>query len=53
MHRGGFLTFFLIISVITLLLDWYVFSGLKTLSMNWPQRARQITTYGYLLVSLA
>jgi predicted MPP superfamily phosphohydrolase len=52
MHRGGFLTFFLIISVITLLLDWYVFSGLKTLSMNWPQRARLITTYGYLLVSV-
>ncbi|WP_166586746.1 metallophosphoesterase [Mucilaginibacter agri] len=52
MHRSGFITFFVIVSCITLLFDWYVFSGLRTLSMGWSQRARVIMLYGYLLISV-
>lgn len=53
MHRGGFLTIFLVIAGITLLFDWYVFAGLKTLTNDWQsQRARWIVIYGYLVISI-
>jgi predicted MPP superfamily phosphohydrolase len=53
MHRNGFLTIFLIIAGISLLLDWYVFSGLKTLTTGWQSaRMRWLFTWGYLIISL-
>ncbi|WCT13198.1 metallophosphoesterase [Mucilaginibacter jinjuensis] len=52
MHNSGFLTFFFIIAGISLLFDWYVFSGLKTLSIGWPRPAQIAATYGYLLISV-
>jgi len=53
MHGGGFLKIFLIIAAISLLLDWYVFSGLKTFTADWQSpRARQIVLYGFLLISV-
>jgi len=53
MHRGGFLKIFLIIAAISLLLDWYVFSGLKTLTADWQSpRARLIVLYGFLFISV-
>ena len=53
MHRGGFFKIFLIIAAISLLLDWYVFSGLKTFTSDWQsQRARQIVLYGFLVISV-
>lgn len=52
MHNSGFLTFFFIIAGISLLFDWYVFSGLKTLSLGWRQPVPLIITYGYLLISV-
>ncbi|MES2266254.1 MAG: metallophosphoesterase [Bacteroidota bacterium] len=54
MHRGGFLRFFLVVSAITLLMDWYVFNGLRTLTADWQSRpARLIFTWGFLLISIA
>lgn len=35
MHHNGFLTFFLILATVSLLMDWYVFAGLKTLTQKW------------------
>jgi len=53
MHRGGFLIVFLIIAGISLLLDWYVFLGLKTLTNEWTSsRSRNFVIYGYLIISL-
>jgi predicted MPP superfamily phosphohydrolase len=53
MHRGVFLRVFLIIAAITLLLDWYVFNGLKTFTGDWQsQRLRQTVLWGYLLISV-
>lgn len=53
MHRGGFLTFFLIIAAISLLFDWYVFAGLKTYTNDWrSRRGRNIVLYGFLTVSV-
>ncbi|HTD99163.1 MAG TPA: metallophosphoesterase [Mucilaginibacter sp.] len=53
MHRGGFLKIFLIIAAITLLMDWYVFNGLKTFTGDWKsQRWRQAVTWGYLVISV-
>jgi predicted MPP superfamily phosphohydrolase len=53
MHRGGFFKVFIIIALISLLLDWYVFSGLKTFTADWhSQRWRQVVIYGYLLISV-
>ena len=53
MHRGGFLRIFLIIAAITLLLDWYVYYGLKTFVKDWTSdRLKQGVLLGYLLVSV-
>jgi len=53
MHRGGFLTFFLILAGISLLLDWYVYSGLRTFVADWPsQRWKHVVLRGYLVISV-
>ncbi|WDF76272.1 metallophosphoesterase [Mucilaginibacter sp. KACC 22773] len=53
MHVNGLLKVFLIISAISLLFDWYVFSGLKTLIAGWRSRLWQkIVLWGYLLISI-
>jgi len=52
MH-GGFLRIFLIIAAISLLLDLYVFFGLRTFVADWhSQRPKQIVVWGYLLISV-
>jgi predicted MPP superfamily phosphohydrolase len=49
----NFLKIFLIIAAISLLLDWYVFSGLKTLVADWQSsRMRQLVTWGFLVISV-
>jgi uncharacterized protein len=53
MHRGGLFRFFLIIAVISLLLDWYVFYGFRTLVNDWHSpRLKVIVPWGFLLVSV-
>jgi predicted MPP superfamily phosphohydrolase len=53
MHRGSLIKIFFIIAVISLLLDWYVFSGLKTFTAGWQsQRLRQLVIYGFLVISV-
>ena len=52
MRRGNIFTFFFILAAISLLLDWYVFSGLKTLAADWQTRWRHLLTWGYIVVSV-
>lgn len=53
MHRKGFLNIFLIIAALTLLLDWYVYSGLRTLVNDWAsQRRKQTVLWGYIVISV-
>lgn len=53
MHKGGFLNLFLIIAGVTLLMDLYVFFGLKTFVSGWKsQRWRRVVLWGYLAVSI-
>src|SRR5580704_13401369 len=52
MH-GGFLKILLIILAVSLILDWYVFSGLKTLTAGWrSDRWRQLVKWGWLVFSV-
>lgn len=54
MRRGGFFIIFIIIAAISLLLDWYVYNGLKTFTSDWQwQRARAVVLYGFLLISIS
>src|ERR1700753_1672116 len=53
MRRGGFLNIVLIILAVGLLLDWYAFNGLKTLSAGWrSDRWRLGIRWGYLVFSI-
>jgi predicted MPP superfamily phosphohydrolase len=53
MRRGGFFSIFIFIAVISFIFDWYVFSGLKTLTADWKsQVARASLTYGFPLLSI-
>ena len=53
MHNGGIIKVFLFIGLISLLMDWYVFSGLKTLTADWQsQRLRNALLFGYLLIAV-
>jgi len=53
MHGGGFLKIFIIIAAISLLMDWYVFSGLRTLVNDWSSIIwRRVVLYGYLIISI-
>jgi hypothetical protein len=52
MH-GTFLRIFLIMAAVSLLFDWYVFSGLKTFVADWKSTLlRRLVTFGYLLASI-
>jgi hypothetical protein len=54
MHRGGFIKVFLVLAAISLLLDWYVFNGLKTFASGWrSKRLRRLVTWGYLVISIS
>ncbi len=53
MHGNGILKILLIMLAVSLLLDGYVFSGLKTLTSGWKsERWRQVVKWGCLVVSL-
>jgi uncharacterized protein len=53
MHRGAFFNIILIFLAATLLMDWYVFNGLKTLTAAWrSDRWRTGVRWGYLAFSL-
>lgn len=53
MHGSGIIKIFLFISAISLLFDWYVFSGLKTLTTGWvSQRKRNVVVWGYLFMAV-
>ena len=53
MHNGGFLRIFLIMAAASLLLDWYVFSGLRTFVADWQSnKLRNLVTFGYLVISV-
>jgi len=53
MHHGGFVKIFLIIAAISLLLDWYVFNGLKTFVKGGRSlRLKPVVLWGYLIVSI-
>jgi len=53
MHGGGIFRVFLIIAGISLLLDWYVFNGLRTLVNDWQSAlTRNLVTFGYLTTSI-
>ncbi|MFI5159359.1 MAG: MFS transporter, partial [Sphingobacteriales bacterium] len=52
MH-GFFLKIFLTIAGLSLLMDWYVFNGLRTFTTDWrPVRRRQMVTWGYLVIAV-
>ena len=53
MHGSAILRVFLFIAAITLLLDWYVFNGLRTLVQDWSsQRSKNTVLCGFLTVSI-
>jgi predicted MPP superfamily phosphohydrolase len=53
MHNGGFIKIFIIIAAVSLLLDWYVYNGLKTLTLDWASKRWQNTVlWGYLGLSI-
>lgn len=53
MHGKGFLKFLLVIIAISLLMDWYVFNGVKTVTRGWRSRpARLLVNWGWLALSL-
>ncbi|MES2060961.1 MAG: metallophosphoesterase [Bacteroidota bacterium] len=53
MHRGGFLRFFLLLAAVTLLMDWYVFNGLRTFTADWQSRPMRLAiTWGFLVISV-
>jgi predicted MPP superfamily phosphohydrolase len=52
MHYIDLFKVFLILGVISLLLDWYVYSGLVTLTSGWKSALIQnMVTFGYLVIS--
>ncbi|WP_431210905.1 hypothetical protein ACQ86N_33875 [Puia sp. P3] len=53
MHGSGIIRILLIILVAGILMDWYVFSGLKTLTKGWKsRRLAAAVKWGYLFVSI-
>ena len=53
MNRSGIFIVFFIFIVISLLLDWYVFSGLKTITNTWQINSlRLLVNWGYFVFSL-
>jgi predicted MPP superfamily phosphohydrolase len=52
MHGNKLLIIFVIVSIISLLFDWYVYAGLSTWTSNWKPGKRRVILRGYLLVSV-
>jgi len=53
MRGNFFLILGLILTTLSLLLDWYVFFGLKTLTKNWQSlKRRRVVTFGYLVLTI-
>ena len=53
MHGRKFLQFFLILGAVSLLLDWYVYNGLKTLTAGRRSaRRRKLVGRGYLVIAI-
>ncbi|MGF7074754.1 metallophosphoesterase [Mucilaginibacter sp. 3215] len=53
MHSSGFFKVFAIIALISLLFDWYIHSGLKTLTADWQSNLwRNVVLWGYLIISV-
>ena len=53
MHRGGLLKVLFILAAVSLLLDWYVFNGLRTLMAGRKsRRLQQLVLGAYLIVSI-
>ncbi len=53
MLHNGLFVFFLILAAIALLMDWYVFSGLKTLTKQWRSTSWQrIVSWGLPAISI-
>ena len=53
MHRGRFLTIFLILMALSLLFDVYAYNGLRTIASGWKSVLfRRFLLYGYLAVSV-
>jgi hypothetical protein len=53
MHPSSFAPFLAVILLIFLLLDWYVFQGVKTLSADWRPLLYHGARWGYWAASLA
>ncbi|MBD1394494.1 metallophosphoesterase [Mucilaginibacter glaciei] len=53
MHGNGLFKVFFIIAAITLLMDWYVFNGLRTLTNDWQSKpAKVAVVWGFLIISV-
>lgn len=53
MHRGRFLTIFLILIALSLLFDVYAYNGLRTIASGWKSALfRKFLLYGYLVVAV-
>lgn len=52
MRHGGLFNFALILVFLSLLIDWYVYHGLKTLVSGNDDRVRRIVLWGYWAVSI-
>ncbi|HTR28701.1 MAG TPA: metallophosphoesterase [Puia sp.] len=53
MHRGRFLTIFLILVALSLLFDIYAYNGLRTIASGWKSRQfRRLLLWGYVIVSV-
>ena len=50
--RHGILKFALMLALVSLLMDWYVYQGLKTLMSRSGQAARRTVLWGYLVVAI-
>ena len=54
MHAKGLLKILLVIIAISLLMDWYVFNGVKTVTRDWKSRSwRLLVNWGWLVISLS
>jgi predicted MPP superfamily phosphohydrolase len=52
MHGSGLLKLFIVIIIVSLLLDWYVYAGLKSWCARWKSaRRRSILLRAYLFIS--
>jgi len=53
MHNNFILILILMLTSLSLLLDWYAFAGLKTFTKGWKSvRRRRVVTFGYLVVNI-